>query len=49
MYTHATEEALSSVVTPSQVVLEEYKKDFDDQSKEEELYKMYLKLKEKFE
>lgn len=49
VYTHATEEALSSVVTPSQVVLEEYKKDSDDQSKEEELYKMYLKLKEKFE
>ena len=49
VYTHATEEALSSVMTPSQAVLEEYKKDSDVQSKEEELYKMYLKLKEKFE
>ena len=49
VYTHATEEALSSVMTPSQAVLEEYKKDSDAQSKEEELYKMYLKLKEKFE
>ena len=49
VYTHATEEELSSVMTPSQAVLEEYKKDSDAQSKEEELYKMYLKLKEKFD
>lgn len=48
VYTHTTEEELSSVMTPSQAVLEEYKKDSDDQSKEEELYNMYLKLKEKF-
>lgn len=49
VYTHATEEALSSVATPSQVVLDEYKKNPEDKSEEEELYKMYLKLKEKFE
>ena len=49
VYTHATEEALSSVATPSQVVLDEYKKNPENKSEEEELYKMYLKLKEKFE
>ena len=49
VYTHATEDALSSVTTPSQAVLDEYKKDTDNNINDEELYKMYLKLKEKFE
>lgn len=56
IYTHATEEALSSVVTPSQAILENYKKNTnndinekDKKDKDEELYQMYLKLKEKFE
>ena len=59
VYTHATDEALSSVRTPSQAVLDEYKisdnsdeKESDSKSaedKEKELYEMYLKLKEKFE
>lgn len=50
VYTHATEEALSSVVTPSQAVLEQYKKDNPQETActDEELYKMYLKLKERF-
>lgn len=56
-YTHATDEALSSVRTPSQAVLDEYKKsDSSGESdgtgqddKEKELYEMYLRLKEKFE
>lgn len=49
IYTHATEEALSSVVTPSQAILDDYKKTDDEKLKEKELYEMYLKLKEKFE
>ena len=50
IYTHATEEALSSVKTPSQIVLEKYKTEKNDgHEKEQELYEMYLKLKEKFE
>lgn len=50
IYTHATEEALSSVTTPSQAVLDQYKKaDNLETNKEKELYEMYLKLKEKFE
>lgn len=59
VYTHATDEALSSVRTPSQAVLDEYKisdsseeKESDSKNqedKEKELYEMYLKLKEKFE
>ncbi len=61
VYTHPTEEALRSVATPSQVVLDEYKrndnskenKTINDQSKmsaeDKELYEMYLRLKEKFE
>lgn len=49
VYTHATEDALSSVTTPSQAVLNEYKKDTDNNINDEELYKMYLKLKERFE
>lgn len=48
IYTHATEEALSSVVTPSQAILNDYKKNNKEAVEEEELYKMYLKLKEKF-
>ena len=46
VYTHATEEALSSVTTPSQAVLDQYKKSstFDDDE-----YRVYLKLKEKFD
>ena len=49
VYTHATEDALSSVTTPSQAVLDEYKKDTDNNINDEELYKMYLKLKERYE
>lgn len=50
IYTHATEEALSSVTTPSQAVLDQYKKaDNLYTNEEKELYEMYLKLKEKFE
>ena len=47
VYTHATDEALASVTTPSQAILDQYKKEEPD--KEKELYEMYLKLKEKFE
>lgn len=46
VYTHATDEALNSIVTPSQAVLDDYKK---EESKEKELYELYLKLKDKFE
>lgn len=54
IYTHATEEGLKSVVTPSKAVLDDYKEnpkpEQEELSKEErELYEMYLKLKEKFE
>lgn len=50
IYTHATEEALSSVTTPSQAILEKYKKDnLSQNSNDKELYDFYLKLKEKFE
>lgn len=51
IYTHATEEALSTVTTPSQAILDGYKKERENnkQDKEKELYEMYLKLKEKFE
>lgn len=49
IYTHATEEALKTVATPSQVVLDSYKKDETKDDKERQLYDMYLKLKEKFE
>ena len=49
VYTHATEEGLSSVMTPSQAVLDEYKTDAVNIANDDELYKMYLKLKEKFE
>ena len=50
IYTHATEEALSTVTTPSQAVLENYKKKDESNipDKDEELYNLYLKLKEKF-
>lgn len=47
IYTHATEDALKTIVTPSQAVLKEYSKDNAD--KEKELFEMYLKLKNKFE
>lgn len=50
IYTHATEDALKTITTPSQVVLKDYStKDIVDESKERELYEMYIKLKEKFE
>lgn len=50
IYTHATEEALKTVTTPSQVVINEYKKENNNENVDEkELYEMYLKLKEKFE
>ena len=50
IYTHATEEALSTVTTPSQAVLENYKKKDENSTtdQDEELYNLYLKLKEKF-
>ena len=55
IYTHPTEEGLQSVTTPSQAVLENYKKkDSDDSSnidldKTKELFEMYQKLKAIFE
>lgn len=52
VYTHATEDALRSVVTPSQAVLDDYKKDnvqITEEDKEKELYELYLKLKDKFD
>ena len=50
IYTHATEDALKTITTPSQVVLKDYStKDIVDESEERELYEMYIKLKEKFE
>lgn len=36
-------------MTPSQAVLDEYKTDSVNVANDDELYKMYLKLKEKFE
>lgn len=48
IYTHATEEALSTIVTPSKAILEPYKEKEQDVS-DKELYEMYLKLKAKFE
>lgn len=47
IYTHATEDALRTITTPSQVVLKEYSD--REERKEQELYDMYLKLKDKFE
>lgn len=54
IYTHATEEGLKSVITPSKAVLEGYRENVKVERKEvpkeeQELYEMYLKLKEKFE
>lgn len=55
IYTHATEEGLSSVVTPSQAVLSDYKKDDQKIPEElknmspEEIQEMYQKLKGVFE
>lgn len=46
IYTHATEDALKTITTPSQAVLSEYSK---KNTSEEELYNMYLKLKNKFD
>ena len=42
---------MSSVTTPSQAILEDYKKkeNASKEDKEEELYALYLKLKDKFE
>lgn len=55
VYTHATEEALSSVTTPSQAVLDEYRKEEQKQIPDElkgmspaeikEMYEMYQKLR----
>ena len=48
VYTHATKDGISSVATPSQVILDDYKElKLDDKNKE--LYELYLKLKDKFE
>ena len=47
-YTHATEEALKTVITPSQSILDEYKKE-ETNPDDAELFKLYLKLKNKFE
>lgn len=55
VYTHATEEALGSVTTPSQAVLDEYRKEEQKQIPDElkgmspaeikEMYEMYQKLR----
>lgn len=58
IYTHATEEALSTVVTPSQELLDDYKKDSTTVTEDDnvssslskdEMYYMYLKLKDMFD
>ena len=49
IYTHATEEALSTIVTPSKAILDQYKEKNDESISDKEMYEMYLKLKEKFE
>lgn len=49
VYTHATEEALSSITTPSQAVLEDYKKEEEIDMAEFEEFRKYLELKRKFE
>ena len=51
IYTHATEEALSSVATPSQIVLKDYKQKTSNKEEvdDKELYELYLKLKNKFD
>lgn len=54
IYTHATEEGLASIVTPSKAILDDYKEKPKPEQKclsaeDRELYEMYLKLKEKFE
>jgi len=52
IYTHPTEEALRTITTPSQAVLDGYKKDENDKKEsldDEKLLQMYLQLKEKFE
>jgi hypothetical protein len=47
IYTHATKDGISSVTTPSQAVLDDYKNTLSC-DKEKELYELYLKLKDKF-
>ena len=47
IYTHATKDGISSVTTPSQAVLDDYKNNLSC-DKEKELYELYLKLKDKF-
>lgn len=49
IYTHATDEGLKSITTASQAILKDYKKDSKKNDNEEELFEMYLKLKDKFE
>lgn len=50
IYTHATEEALSTITTPSQAVIDEYKnKEGKEGVLDKEMYDMYLKLRAKFE
>ena len=40
---------MASVVTTSQAIIADYKKEPDDKAtKDEELYKLYLRLKEKY-
>lgn len=46
IYTHATEQALSTVRTPSEVVLDDYKK--KEETDMNKLYEFYLKLREMF-
>lgn len=56
IYTHATEEGLASIITPSKAVLDDYKEKTKTRGTEKELskedrelYELYLKLKERFE
>lgn len=52
IYTHPTEEALRTITTPSQAVLDGYKKNENNKKgslDDEKLLQMYLQLKEKFE
>lgn len=48
IYTHATEDALKTITTPSQIALKEYSEKSSN-NEEKDLYEMYLKLKNKFE
>lgn len=53
VYTHATEEGLKTVTTPSQIVLDDFKKEEvsakPQEEKTAELYNLYLKLKDMFD